>query len=79
MGLTVTLIEGPEELRGITIPADHLDACDTQCIPTSGNAAGNVGTDLTGAYTLPPNPDNGSVPSHFTSVPSLESQRYAAN
>lgn len=42
MGLTATIIEGPEQLRGLTFPQDQLDACALQNIPTSGNAAGNT-------------------------------------
>lgn len=61
MGLTATIIEVPEELRGLTIPPDHKAACEVQQIPTAGNAAGNTQnlTDLAGANTLPPNPNNG--------------------
>jgi hypothetical protein len=64
MGLTATIIEAPEDLQAsVTIPAQHLDACKAQNIPTEGNAAGNKGnwTDLFGANTSPPNPDNGLV------------------
>jgi iron transport multicopper oxidase len=62
MGLIATLIEAPDKLqRTITIPEDHLEACRAACMPTMGNAAGNTEnhTDLTGANTAPPNPDNG--------------------
>jgi iron transport multicopper oxidase len=61
MGLVATIIEIPEELRGLTIPPDQKAACEVQQIPTAGNAAGNTQnlTDLAGANTLPPNPDNG--------------------
>jgi iron transport multicopper oxidase len=61
MGLTATIIEAPEELRRLSIPSDHKAACDVQHIPTAGNAAGNTQnlTDMSGANTLPPNPNNG--------------------
>ncbi|KAK6580054.1 hypothetical protein PZA11_007076 [Diplocarpon coronariae] len=59
MGLTATIIEAPELLQGISIPADHKANCDAQGIPTAGNAAGNTVnyTDLTGANTTPEFPD----------------------
>ena len=41
MGLIATLIQGPDFLRGINIPQDHLDACEAAGMPTRGNAAGN--------------------------------------
>jgi iron transport multicopper oxidase len=63
MGLVATIVEIPEELRTLSIPADHQAVCDAQKIPTKGNAAGNSNdfTDLTGANTLPLNPNNGYV------------------
>ncbi|KAI0134094.1 Cupredoxin [Xylariales sp. AK1849] len=55
MGLTATLIEAPEKLQGLPIPQDHLDACNAQGIPTSGNAAGNKDpSDHSGFVTVPP-------------------------
>lgn len=42
MGLTATIIEGPEELRGLEIPQDHIDVCKIQNSPYQGNAAGNT-------------------------------------
>lgn len=42
MGLTATIIEGPEELRGRQIPQDHIDVCKIQDTPYEGNAAGNT-------------------------------------
>jgi iron transport multicopper oxidase len=42
MGLTVTFIEAPEQLRNKVFPQDHLEACRKMRIPTSGNAAGNA-------------------------------------
>lgn len=61
MGLTATIIEAPEELRGLPIPSDHKAVCDLQKIPTAGNAAGHTKnlTDMTGANTVPQFPDNG--------------------
>jgi iron transport multicopper oxidase len=61
MGLVATIIEAPEALLGLSIPPDHKAACDAQYIPTAGNAAGNTQnlTNMTGANTLPPNPNNG--------------------
>jgi iron transport multicopper oxidase len=61
MGLTATIIEAPEKLAGLTIPEDSQAACAAQNIPIAGNAAGNTQnlTDLAGAYTLAPYPDNG--------------------
>lgn len=56
MGLTATLVEAPEKLQGIAIPQGHLDNCNAQNIPTSGNAAGNLNDplDTTGFITVPP-------------------------
>ncbi|KAI2640017.1 multicopper oxidase [Xylaria nigripes] len=55
MGLTATLIEAPERLVGYQIPQDHIDACEAQGIPTSGNAAGNeVWDDTEGFVTINP-------------------------
>jgi iron transport multicopper oxidase len=61
MGLTATIIEAPQELSGLKIPADHLAACQAQGTLTAGNAAGNTNnyTDLTGANVYPPFPDRG--------------------
>jgi iron transport multicopper oxidase len=61
MGLSATIIEAPQELKGLTIPSDHLAVCQAQGIPTAGNAAGNTNnyTDLTGANIDPPFPDRG--------------------
>jgi iron transport multicopper oxidase len=61
MGLTATIIEAPEALAGLTIPEDSQAACAAQNIPIAGNAAGNTKnlTDLTGANTVAPYPDNG--------------------
>jgi len=55
MGLTATLIEAPELLQNITIPQDHIDVCDAQGIPVSGNAAGNdLWYDTEGFITINP-------------------------
>jgi iron transport multicopper oxidase len=61
MGLAATIIEAPEELCGLPIPDDSQAACAAQNIPIAGNAAGNTKnlTDMTGANTVPPYPDNG--------------------
>ncbi|KAH8804527.1 iron transport multicopper oxidase FET3 [Xylogone sp. PMI_703] len=61
MGLMATIVEAPDELRGLSIPQDSLAACAIQDIPTAGNAAGNTAnlTDLTGANTTPLYPNNG--------------------
>ncbi|KAK0118499.1 hypothetical protein ONS95_007390 [Cadophora gregata] len=63
MGLTATIIEAPELLRGISLPADHKANCDAQGIPTAGNAAGKTGnlTDMAGANTIPEFPDRGAT------------------
>jgi iron transport multicopper oxidase len=56
MGLTATIIEAPEKLRGISFPDDHIQNCKLQGIPFQGNAAGNTQnfTDTTGFNTVPP-------------------------
>jgi len=63
MGLTATIIEAPEALVGLSIPDDNQAACKAQNIPIAGNAAGNTNnlTDLTGANTVSPYPDNGAA------------------
>lgn len=42
MGLTATIIEAPEEIRGFHIPQDHIEVCKIQGEPYKGNAAGNT-------------------------------------
>lgn len=42
MGLTATIIEAPEELRGFRVPKEHIDVCKIQGEPYEGNAAGNT-------------------------------------
>jgi iron transport multicopper oxidase len=56
MGLTATIIEAPDMLRGRKFPKDHIEACKKLKIPYRGNAAGNVNdpTDTTGFVTDPP-------------------------
>ncbi|KAI3398434.1 hypothetical protein diail_9254 [Diaporthe ilicicola] len=56
MGLTATIIEAPNELRGRTFPQDHIKACEAQGIPYQGNAAGNTKnyTDTTGMLFVNP-------------------------
>jgi iron transport multicopper oxidase len=46
MGLTATIIEAPERLRGAKIPPDHIEACKALGIPYQGNAGGNVANPL---------------------------------
>lgn len=55
MGLTATIIEAPEKLRGLTFPADHINNCQIQSIPFSGNAGGNTAnfTNFSGFNTDP--------------------------
>ncbi|KAL1839341.1 hypothetical protein VTJ49DRAFT_1637 [Mycothermus thermophilus] len=55
MGLTATIIEAPDVLRGMTFPDDHIAVCNKSGIPTEGNAAGNTEnyTDTTGMQTVP--------------------------
>lgn len=42
MGLTATIIEAPEEMRGLAIPGDQIEVCKAQGLPYRGNAAGNT-------------------------------------
>jgi iron transport multicopper oxidase len=65
MGLTATIIEAPDRLRGRTFPEDHLDNCRLQNIPYEGNAAGNTVnyTDTTGFNTILPTTYTGCVQS----------------
>ncbi|KAH8646886.1 putative multicopperoxidase [Xylariales sp. PMI_506] len=63
-GLIATLIEAPLELqRTQAIPQAHLDTCNSENIPTTGNAAGNDEDllDLTGENSPP-----GPLPAGFT-------------
>lgn len=52
-GLVMTMIEAPELLQDLDIPADHLAACKAGGVPTKGNAAGNTKDvlDLSGQNT----------------------------
>jgi len=81
MGLTASIIEGPEQLRGKQFPEDHLENCRIGGVPTRGNAAGNVENPLdttgmltisptvyTGATWIPPT-TNGSTDGNSTSSP----------
>ncbi|RFU27203.1 hypothetical protein B7463_g9130, partial [Scytalidium lignicola] len=63
MGLVATVIEAPEELTGLPIPADSQAVCAIQNIPIAGNAAGHTLnlTDMSGANKVPPNPNNGAI------------------
>lgn len=42
MGLTATIVEAPEKLRGRKFPGDHIEICKIQGLPVEGNAAGNT-------------------------------------
>ncbi len=42
MGLTATIIEAPDKLRGLTFPEDHINNCKILNIPFAGNAGGNT-------------------------------------
>ena len=61
MGLTATIIEAPDRLKGMKFPDDHIDACKKMDIPYQGNAAGNTQnyTDTSGMATVPPTVYNG--------------------
>ncbi|KAK0728667.1 multicopper oxidase like protein [Lasiosphaeria miniovina] len=61
MGLTATIIEAPDHLRGFTFPDEFLNICKLQNIPYEGNAAGNTDnyTDTSGFVTLAPKQYNG--------------------
>jgi iron transport multicopper oxidase len=63
MGLTATIIEAPERLRGLTFPEDHLAACRKQGTPIAGNAAGNTQNplDQAGFITVPETTYNGAM------------------
>ncbi|KAL2023155.1 hypothetical protein VTK56DRAFT_3761 [Thermocarpiscus australiensis] len=63
MGLTATIVEAPDQLRGQTFPQDHIDACKKMGMPYQGNAAGNTQnyTDTTGFVTVPPTTYNGAM------------------
>lgn len=61
MGLTATIIEAPDLLKGRKFPKDHIDNCKILGIPYQGNAAGNTNnyTDTTGFNTEPDPTYNG--------------------
>ncbi|KAI1424088.1 Cupredoxin [Xylaria sp. FL1777] len=62
MGLSATLIAAPERLVDYKIPQDHIDICNAQGIPTTGNAAGNLlWYDTSGFITTPPTTYNGAI------------------
>ena len=54
-GLSVTMVEAPEELQGTYIPHDHLETCRKYGQKTAGNAAGNIKQplNLNGSITEP--------------------------
>ncbi|KAF7899096.1 uncharacterized protein EAF01_008309 [Botrytis porri] len=63
-GLIATMIEAPLELqKSLTIPQDHIAACQAHGVPYTGNAAGNTEDylDLQGANVAP-----GPLPAGFT-------------
>ncbi|KAH7361463.1 iron transport multicopper oxidase FET3 [Plectosphaerella cucumerina] len=55
-GLIATIIEAPAQIQALSIPGDHLAACDAGKAPSRGNAAGNTKDvlDLTGENRPPP-------------------------
>ena len=63
-GLVATMVEAPTAMQAggaaaLSLPADHLAACNSQNIPIAGNAAGNTVDllDMTGANrSVPPLP-----------------------
>ncbi|KAJ2718513.1 ferroxidase fet3 [Coemansia sp. Benny D115] len=49
MGMAMTFIEAPDVMqKTLRVPRDLLELCERAGIPTTGNAAGNKGFDLTG-------------------------------
>ncbi|CAO3563124.1 unnamed protein product [Mortierella alpina] len=53
-GLAMTLIEAPEEMpRVVRVDPKHYEHCRVLGIPFQGNAAGNVGLDMTGMNVGP--------------------------
>ncbi|EDN96701.1 hypothetical protein SS1G_01627 [Sclerotinia sclerotiorum 1980 UF-70] len=63
-GLIATMIEAPLQLqKSLTIPEDHIAACEARGIPYIGNAAGNTVDflDVKGANVAP-----GPLPAGFT-------------
>ncbi|KAL7753120.1 ferroxidase fet3 [Sorochytrium milnesiophthora] len=60
MGLAALFVEAPEQLQRMTPPPELKNNCAAQGIPTSGNAAGKQGLDLSGApfgpFLPPPKP-----------------------
>ena len=64
-GLVATFVEAPLDIqRTITIPEDHLQACNSGGVMTAGNAAGNTEDlyDLTGENKAPPPLPEGFTP-----------------
>ncbi|KAI9741301.1 MAG: hypothetical protein M1834_003018 [Cirrosporium novae-zelandiae] len=60
-GLTATFILAPELLSNVSIPKDHIAACEAYGMGYSGNAAGNEGTNMTGANTQVSTYDQGAM------------------
>jgi hypothetical protein len=77
MGLTATIIEAPDRLRGLTFPPDHIAACQKMGMPYQGNAAGNTQdpTNTSGFNTVPPTTYKGSVCFSFLSLHTLSFSR----
>ncbi|PSR91997.1 Cupredoxin [Coniella lustricola] len=63
MGMSASMIEAPEQLRGKQFPQDHIDACKAVGQPYQGNAAGNTEDPLntTGFVYLNPQPYLGAL------------------
>ncbi|KAJ2145928.1 ferroxidase fet3 [Coemansia sp. RSA 518] len=54
MGMDMVFIEGPDVLqKTLQIPNAMYEMCHKQGIPTTGNAAGNIGFDFTGLPNVP--------------------------
>lgn len=66
-GLSVTIIEAPDELQRIKIPQNHLDTCRKDGMATRGNAAGHTRNplNLNGSVTVPSTNNQGYVSFFF--------------
>lgn len=63
-GLIATMVEAPLDLqKSLTLPSNHIDACNAGNLPHVGNAAANTADylDLTGQNVAP-----GPLPAGFT-------------
>ncbi|KAH8702101.1 conidial pigment biosynthesis oxidase Abr1/brown 1 [Talaromyces proteolyticus] len=67
-GLVATIIEAPDKLQELVVPEAHLQICDAYGSPSSGNAAGKKGEDLTGGndYIYPGESGASYPPPTFT-------------